>query len=437
MRQDLTVRGTRDFYPEQYARLRHLFEVWRATALSYGFEEFEAPILETLDLYTIKSGDEIVSQLYTFTDKGGRRLALRPELTPTVARMVAAVQSRIPKPIKWFSIPRCMRYEKPQKGRLREFFQLNVDIIGEASETADLEVISVAVDSLVNLGLGCGDFVVKINNRDFVSAFFRSCAIEPDREQALFKIIDNASKVPPETTERSLDGLSLRSEQRARVMDYLGARGLRDLENLAGPPEEDPGRESLIRLFQLIDAAGVAPCCEFDPTIVRGLDYYTGTVFEIFDRGEKMRAVCGGGRYNNLLRDLGGADIPACGFGMGDVVLGRILERRGLYPPYDRGLDYYLVRVSERELPVLLRAARALRSRGLRAEYAYSLQPVKKQMARASRSGARKVLIFGEQEIGRGRLTEKDLGTGDEREVAIPGLSDPPAGLDLSGPGAV
>jgi histidyl-tRNA synthetase len=435
MRQDFTVRGTRDFYPEQYARLRHLFEVWRSTALSYGFEEFEGPILETLELYTVKSGDEIVRQLYEFTDKGGRRLALRPELTPTVARMVAAVQSQIPKPIKWFSIPRCMRYEKSQKGRLREFFQLNVDIIGEASETADLEVISVAVDCLLNLGLGAGDFEVRINNRDFVSAFFRDCAVGPDREQALFKIIDNASKVPPEATKRALDRLDLQPRQRSRIMGYLGAGGLRDLERLDGPGDGDRGRESLLRLFRLVGDAGLAAYCRFDPTIVRGLDYYTGTVFEIFDRSGEMRAVCGGGRYNNLLSALGGADIPACGFGMGDVVLGQILESRGLYPSYDRGLDYYLVRVSDRELPVLLGAARALRSRGLRVEYAYSLQPVKKQMSRASRAGARRVLVFGEEEIGRGKLTEKELATGEEREVDIPGSSGSTGAADIF-PGA-
>lgn len=293
MRQDLTVRGTRDFYPEQYARLRHLFEVWRRTALSYGFEEFEGPVLETLELYTIKSGDEIVRQLYEFTDKGGRRLALRPELTPTVARMVAAVQNQIPKPIKWFSIPRCMRYEKPQKGRLREFFQLNVDVIGEGSEVADLEVMSVAVDCLRNLGLGAGDFEVRINNRDFVSALFRDCAVGQDREQALFKIIDNASKVPQEATGRALDRLGLQPRQRSRITGYLEAGGLRDLERLEGPGERDPGRESLLRLFRLIDEAGLTPYCRFDPTIVRGLDYYTGTVFEIFDRGGRC-ARCAG-----------------------------------------------------------------------------------------------------------------------------------------------
>jgi histidyl-tRNA synthetase len=408
--------------------------VWRKTALSYGFEEFEAPILEPLELYTIKSGAEIVSQLYNFTDKGGRELALRPELTPTVARMVAAVQNQIPKPVKWFSIPRCMRYEKPQKGRLREFFQLNADIIGEESENADLEVISLAVDCLANLGLGSGDFVVRINNRDFVSAFFRGLDIDPAMEAALFKVIDNASKVDEQSTFRSLERLNLGQAQLESIVSYLRAKGPEDIEKLQavarsgggeaearqGPGRTLEGKESLLRLLKLVRDSGIEPFCEFDPTIVRGLDYYTGTVFEIFDRGEGMRAVCGGGRYNNLLAEFGGASTPACGFGMGDVVLGKLLEERGLFPSYTKGLDYFLVRVSDNELPALLGSLRALRKSGARAEYAYSLQSVKKQMARASRSGAARVLIFGEQELARGKVTEKDLSTGEEREIDLP-----------------
>jgi histidyl-tRNA synthetase len=417
MRRELTVRGTRDFYPDSYDRIRFLFESWRKTARSYGFEEIEAPMIETLELYRIKSGDEIVGQLYHFTDKGGRELALRPELTPTVARMIAAVQNQIAKPIKWFSIPRCMRYEKPQKGRLREFFQLNVDVVGEDSETADLEVIGVAIDSLIDLGLTEKDFVVKINNRDFVSEYFRHEGIDPAIEHGLFKVIDNAPKAPPEATEDALRKLPLSEEQRGGIESYLRLATAEDLRSL---DFESAGRDSLSRLFGLLDTAGFGPYCSFDPSVVRGLDYYTGTVFEIFDRSERMRAICGGGRYNHLLREFSGQDLPACGFGMGDVVLSEILQDRGLFPPYSPPLDYYLVRISGEQLPLLLKTARVLRRRGLRVEYSYGEQNVKKQMARASKLGASKVLIFGEDEIARGRLVEKDLATGEEREVSFP-----------------
>jgi histidyl-tRNA synthetase len=415
---DLSVRGTRDLYPEGYARIAHIFGVWRDAARAYGFEEFDSPILETLKLYTLKSGDEIVSQLYNFPDKGGRMLALRPELTPSLARMVARIHNEAPKPIKWFSIPRCMRYEKPQKGRLREFFQWNVDIIGEQAETADLEIISVAVDALVKLGLTERDFVVKINNRDFVSSCFESLGIDGTREKALYKIIDNARKRPGEHTEEALGTLGLADEARRGIDEYMALRSMADLE---AAPRGGEGRESLLRLFTLIEAAGIADFCQFDPFIVRGLDYYTGIVFEIFDKSERMRAICGGGRYNNLVREFSGIEIPACGFGMGDVVLGEILEGKGLLPPYSRGIDYYLVRVSEDELPLLLKVARFLRGRGEVVEFSYGSMPLKRQMARASRLGARKALIFGEQEIAEGRLVEKSLDTGDERTIPIPG----------------
>ncbi len=419
MQRDLSVRGTRDLFPEDYARIVYIFKVWRKTALSYGFEEFDSPILETLELFKIKSGDEIVGQLYNFPDRGGRMLALRPELTPSLARMVAKIQNQVTKPIKWFSIPRCMRYERPQKGRLREFFQLNVDIIGEASETADLEVIAVAVDSLVNLGLTPQDFVVKINNRDFVSGYFTELGIQKKEEKPLYKIIDNARKLSTEQTAEALDSVNLNSDMRKGVDSYLTLKNVVDLEKVRGG---DAGKVAIRSLFSLIESAGIADFCQFDPTIVRGLDYYTGIVFEIFDRSEKMRAVCGGGRYNNLLREISGVEIPACGFGMGDVVLGEILEQKGLYPAYSRNIDYFLVRISEKELPLLLKTARFLRKKGNVVEFSYNSTSLKKQMARASKVGAKKVLIFGEEEITEGKVTEKDMSTGKEKKIAIPNI---------------
>jgi histidyl-tRNA synthetase len=416
MAPDLTVRGTRDFYPELYAQLLHIIDAWRKTALSYGFEEFEGPILETLDLYKIKSGEEIVNQLYAFTDKGGRELALRPELTPSLARMVARVHGEAMKPMKWFSIPRCMRYEKPQKGRLREFFQFNADIIGEDGVLADCEIIAVAIDSLVALGLGAGDFVVKINNRNFVSGYFQQAGIGGEKTSALYKIIDNARKAEKAETESAIGGLRLDPAQTDAVRAYLDLRGSEDLSRL---PYGGPGKDSLLELFGLFVSAGLAAFCEFDPSIVRGLDYYTGTVFEIFDRSESMRAICGGGRYNNLVREFGGADIPACGFGMGDVVLGEILQAKGLVPPYGKRLDYYLVRMGDGELGLMLRIARSLRKKGYSVEYGYRLGPVKKQMSRASKLGTKTTLILGPDEVAGGEVVEKNMATGEEKRVAL------------------
>jgi histidyl-tRNA synthetase len=409
----------RDYFPEIYSRLNHIFNAWRDTALSYGFEEFDGPVIESLELYKIKSGEEIVNQLYNFTDKGGRDLALRPELTPTLARMVAKIQNQVSKPIKWFSIPRCMRYEKPQKGRLREFFQFNVDVIGEEDTIADFEIIAVAIDSLRRLGLTDEDFVVKINNRDFVAEYFNSAGIHEDETGALYKIIDGARKAGEEYTLQVLDKTGLTPEQNKNIHTYLSLHGIEDLKNME---YSNRGKEAIITLFSLFEAADVRSFCEFDPTIVRGLDYYTGIVFEIFDRSEKMRAICGGGRYNNLLREFSGVDIPACGFGMGDVVLGEILSAKSLFPEMGKKIDYYLVRLSNNELNIMLKIARSLRDRGLRVEYPYKFTPVKKQMSKASRVAAKKALILGTEEIAAGKVVEKDLSTGEETEIEISAL---------------
>jgi len=419
MKRDLSVRGMRDYYPEVFSRLERIFNVWKSTALSYGFEQFDGPVIETLDLYKIKSGEEIVNQLYNFTDRGGRELALRPELTPTLARMMAKIQTQVPKPIKWFSIPRCMRYEKPQKGRLREFYQLNVDILGEEEGLADVEIISVAVDCLVNLGLTSRDFVVKINSRDFVSQYFKESGLNGQITAALYRIIDNARKVKPEVTRQRINELGLAESRREAVFKYLSLKNADDLEAL-NPRTE--GQNRLINIFKLINDAGIRPYCEFDPTIVRGLDYYTGIVFEIYDRSESMRAICGGGRYNNLLRDLGGQDLPACGFGMGDVVLGEILAENGLFPEYKKKVDYYLVRMTDRELGLMMKIARALRKKENSVEYSYHLMPVKKQMARASKAEARWAVILGTEELKEGMVVMKDLTKGEENRVSIQSL---------------
>lgn len=416
MKLDLSVRGMRDYYPEVYSRLGHIINIWRKTAISYGFEEFDGPILETLELYKIKSGEEIVKQLYNFTDKGGRELALRPELTPTLARMVSKIQRQVSKPIKWFSIPRCMRYEKPQKGRLREFFQLNVDVIGEDEGLADVEVMSVAIESLLSLGLTEDDFVVKINNRDFVSQYFFDVGIDEEGTAVLYKIIDNARRIEKKLTLKKVDDLNLKDKQKEALKRYLALDSLQDLKGL---DYTNKGKESLLNILSLVKSAGLEKYCELDLSVVRGLDYYTGIVYEIYDRSEKMRAICGGGRYNDLLREISGVEIPACGFGMGDVVLGEILTQKGLIPNYTKQVDYFLVRVTDKELPYLYKIAWALRKKGKIVEHSYKSLSVKKQMSKASRIKAKKALIFGADELKEGKVLEKDLATGEETKKAL------------------
>ncbi len=421
MKLNLNVRGMRDFYPELNTKLNHIFKVWRETAISYGYEEYEGPMIETLDLYKLKSGEDIVKQLYNFTDKGGRELALRPEMTPTLARMVSKVYNEVQKPIKWFSIPRCLRYEKPQKGRLREFYQLNIDIIGEESELADAEVIAVAIDSLINLGLNENDFVVKINNRDFVSSFFGKFNIDEEVTFRIYKIIDNARKVPKDVTEASINELKLNDTQKKAVYDYLS---IRSLDDEIFKSEKSDGALSLVNLFSILGKMELGTYCEFDPSIVRGLDYYTGSVFEIYDRSERMRAICGGGRYNRLLQEFLGVQVPGCGFGMGDVVLGEILESKGLLPEYKKKVDYYLVRITDDELELMLKVARSLRKRGFIVDYSYKLSPVKKQMARASRLNAEYAVIFGPDEVKTGKVKVKNLETGEEKVENIDSYYD-------------
>lgn len=416
MKVDLSLRGMRDYYPPFYSELNHIFLAWRETALSYGFEEFDGPMLETLELYKIKSGEEIVRQLYTFTDRGGREVALRPELTPSLARMIAHIQKEASKPIKWFSIPRCMRYEKPQKGRTREFFQFNVDVIGEKEGLADLEIMSVAIDSLIRLGLTERDFVVKVNHREFVSDYFMHNGIDEEKSKALYKIIDNARKATQENTLGEIEKLGLTKRQGETLMNYLSLTTVEDLKQLK---DMSWGVSSLIELFTLIDAVGLKPYVELDPTIVRGLDYYTGIVFEIFDRNETMRSICGGGRYNNLLKEIAGVEIPATGFGMGDVVLREVLLERGLFPMYRKKVDYFLIYLTDKELPLMLKVARSLRKRGKSVEYLYRAVSVKKQMSRASRLDVKSVLIFGADELAEGKVLHKDMSTGEESKIEI------------------
>jgi histidyl-tRNA synthetase len=412
--------GFRDFFPAEYAARHHIVQAWRETARRYGFEEYDGPPLEPLELYVEKSGEEIVEQLYNFVDKGGREVALRPEMTPTLARMVGERGRSMPKPIRWFSVPQLFRYERTQRGRLREHFQWNVDIIGEDDIAADAEVLSVALDGLAALGLGADDIEARVNDRRLLEALLLHVGVSRDRLGGAYAAIDKMSREEPaETRKRLEEGAGIEAAVVDRVM------GLFD-HDLAGLVAEygdhdriGPELDRLRRYFGTLGEMGWGEHARFDPRIVRGLAYYTGTVFEIFDRKGELRAICGGGRYDHLLAAVSDLALSAVGFGMGDVVLAELLRERDLLPESVAGPDYFIVSITEDERPLLRRLARRLRDAGRSVSYTLRQVGVGKQFKEANARGARRTVVLGPSEVERGVAVVRSMDTGEEREVPL------------------
>ncbi|MGO9586870.1 MAG: histidine--tRNA ligase [Limisphaerales bacterium] len=373
--------GFRDFYPEPLPHSdvgsadarQFVFDQWRATARRYGFREYDGPPLEPLELFTTKSGGEIVSQLYNFTDKGGRAVALRPEMTPTLARLVAAHERNYKKPIKWFAIPQLFRYERQQKGRLREHFQFNADLIGETDPAADAELIALLIDTLRSFGLNESDFIIRLSSRNAWQEFYHAKRRKAEGgngtngEYGFYQIIDKLERTPPEESEQklaalgfSLDGVNTfiksgkPTAELQSILDNLAARGLRDFVKV-------------------------------DYRVIRGLAYYTGTVFEAFDRKGEFRAIAGGGRYDNLVKLISGGkvNLPALGFGMGDVVLLELLKARGLLPKFDANVDVFILIEVENLRPLSLKLVQDLRAAGYAVEYSITTAKPDKQFKRA------------------------------------------------------
>jgi histidyl-tRNA synthetase len=417
------VRGTRDFYPDAMAVRNWLFDRWRRASRRAGFVEVDGPVLEPLDLYTGKSGEEIVEQLYWLQDKGGRRLALRPEFTPTLARMVAARQAALPEPVRWFTICRCFRYERAQKGRLREFFQWNVDLLGIEDEVADAECIALAVDGLREVGLRPVDVEVRINDRRLLAALMHHLGIADDQVPQVFAALDKRDRVPPEAVAEMLAKAGLDEAQRAGLERLLSWQRLADIdERERGTPAVAEAVAALERLFAHLDAFGAADWCRFDIGIVRGLAYYTGPVWEVHDRKGEFRAVFGGGRYDRLLGDLGGKPMPACGFGCGDAVLGLLLEERGLLPSPPPAAEYYVAAAGQADTAAVLRVVRHLRGRDRAAMFDPKGGSLKRQMKKAGDAGVAHVVIVGDAFAEGGRVTLRDMQTGEQRDVALEDL---------------
>jgi histidyl-tRNA synthetase len=367
--------GFRDFYPEPLPHSdawsadarQYIFDVWRRTARQYAFREYDGPPLETIEIYTAKSGDEIVGQLYSFVDKGERAVALRPEMTPTLARMVAAHERNYKKPMKWFTIPQLFRYERQQKGRLREHFQFNADIIGEKDAAADAEIIALLIDSLRALNLSADDFAIRLSSRQAWQEFLARRGCDAERAYEFYQTIDKLDRDEASVSEARLAKIGFKLEE---IKAFIGA----------GEPVPE-----LRSVLNNLAARGLDEFVKVDYGIIRGLAYYTGLVFEAFDKKGEFRAVAGGGRYDNLIKLVSGGkvDLPALGFGMGDVVLLEILRARGLLPAFGADLDIFFVIEDETLRGDSLRLIEELRTLGWSVDYSLTPSKPDKQFKRA------------------------------------------------------
>ena len=411
--------GFRDFFPADLALRSHIFATWRRVASRYGFEEYDGPPLEPLELYTAKSGDEIVGQLYNFTDKGERQVSLRPEMTPTLARMVAARANGLRKPIRWFAIPQLFRYERQQRGRLREHFQFNCDLIGEAGPLGDAELVALALDVLRAFGFTADDVRVRLSDRRVLSALLMGGGLPEVALPAAYAAVDKMERTSRADLAFQLNAAGLTGAQIERVFTVAALRGRADvMAALAAIPGGEAAGASLAGVLDALDAMGLGAYADLDLTIVRGLAYYTGTVFELFDAGRSLRAICGGGRYDNLLQSLGGVDLPAAGFGMGDVVLAELLKDRGLVPAPGAALDAWIAAVTPDDQVHVLALAHELRDAGFRIGYSFNAAAIGKQLKEADARGARTAIIIGPDDRARGEVQLKHLG--DKTQHSVP-----------------
>ena len=414
------VRGTRDFYPEDMRLRNWLFDNFIAASLLHGFEEYDAPVLEQEELYTRKQGEDITQQLYNFQDKGDRKVALRPEMTPSLARMVMARAGALPLPIKWFSIPQCWRYERTQRGRGREHYQWNVDIWGTTEISADAELISVIVTFFEEMGLTSDDIVIRISSRKVLEEVLGSLGVEGDLFTKTCVIVDKMDKLSSEIIEEQLSELGHSSDVINKIQTILG---IKDMDNLRSSLEDSSSAIlELDTLFDLIDAYGMSEWVQFDASIVRGLAYYTGSVFEAHDREGKFRAICGGGRYDNLLSTLGGKDLPATGFGFGDMVIMEVLKEKGLVPELISGVDDIVIPLSPDLRDIAVRVAASLRLSDRTVDLVLEDKKIKWAFKHAERTGAKRLVLLAPDEWSRKMIKVKDLETGEEKELSLKAL---------------
>jgi len=400
------VRGTRDFYPPELARRGWLFDVWRRTARAFGFEEYDACVLESEELYVRKAGDEITEQLYRFEDKGGRPLALRPEMTPTLARMILQRRNALTFPLKWFSIPQCFRYERMTRGRKREHYQWNVDIVGQPHAVAEVELLSILITALEAMGLGPGQVRILLNDRRLLNAMLEHLGVPAEVHLPVMVVIDKRDKVSPEALDALLAEQGLTPAQVAGLGEFLRMGSLTEVQARLG---DVPAVAELGALLERLEQVGFAGWAAFDVTVVRGLSYYTGTVFELRDAGGRLRAICGGGRYDSLLSAYGGDPIPAVGFGFGDVVILELLADLGLLPEPAPALDFAVVPFGEAQYDAALEVSQRLRRLGYRVTADFSGRKLGRALQREGEAGTRRAVLLMPEEMARGELVVRDL----------------------------
>ncbi len=414
-------KGVRDFFPADMAIEKKIFGIWREVCERYGYEEYGASVLEPAELYRAKSGEEIVNeQTYTFTDRGDREVTLRPEMTPTVARMVAARKRELVFPLRWYSIPNLFRYEQPQRGRVREHWQLNVDIFGVESSAAEIEVINMAYDITRAYGLKDADFEIRLNNRKLMNYLTKDVfGLDDTAAQRASKLIDKKNKISAEAFELGISELFKdKPDSAKKFLTLLNSKNFTEFaSNLPQTIEEHLGLVELKRVIKGLEALGITNV-RFDQTLMRGFDYYTGTVFEVFDTNPaNRRSVFGGGRYDDLLALFGNEKVPAFGFGAGDVVARDLIETYDTLPKDNSSADIAIIIVGDQNTPYSLDLAQTLREKGMRVLVDISNKRVGDQISNANKRGIPKIVCIGDEEVKTGKMKMKTLATGEEIAV--------------------
>ncbi|MFT6069401.1 MAG: histidyl-tRNA synthetase [Bacteriovoracaceae bacterium] len=421
-------KGTRDFFPEDKRIRDYMFQKMKETADLYAYESYDGPLLEEVELYKAKSGEELINdQIYSFHDRGERFVAIRPEMTPTVARMVAQVHREVSKPIRWFSIPNLYRYERPQRGRLREHWQFNVDIFGAPETMGELEILQIAVSLMESFGATSEHFEILINDREIVDLIFNKILkCEGDLSLKLYKLVDRYKKLSKEKFNEQLEQLGLSEESKAAFLNYLSLSTIEDLKKFLESNKLETKGFSLFNLSSHLERLKIDEFVKYDPSIVRGLDYYTGIVFEIFDKNpENRRAICGGGSYANILKIFNENPLPGVGFGLGDVTLRDFLSTHSLLPDLSKPVTkLFLSTQDEKGLPLILSLAKDLRKEGVSVQTHLEVLKMNKVFNLAEKKGAEFVGILGTNEIENGVIQIKKLSVKDQKDILIKNIEE-------------
>lgn len=404
----------RDFYPEEMKKREWLFSVWKEISHLWGFEPYDAPVVERLELLTRKAGEEISEQLYSFKDKSGRDLALRAEMTPSLARMIVARQNTLQTPIKWFTIAQCFRYERMTKGRKREHYQWNADILGVGDISAEAEIISMLIGALLKLGLKKDEFVVKINSRKIVEDILKKAGLDERLLSPAMIVIDKKDKVSEPELLKMLEEVTSEKSVSIRILDLYRECETKGVKSVLGENENMAEISSLLESLK-----GYKDYVVFDPSVVRGLSYYTGIVFEAYSRAGHLRAIAGGGRYDGLLEKIGGHPLSGVGFGFGDVVIMDILEEMGKIYVDDRELDFYIIPLSKDRLSTAFGLALAAREKNLSADLDFKCRKIKPALSEGAKNKARFCAILFPEEFENGKIKIKNMKSQEERTVSI------------------